>query len=135
MRFYMHVGGWRTTSRSNALHLAPIRGRGFAAPSQRHRRHPIVLEVGAVALLRGQGRRSKHHSDADTCAVLPANKLSNSGADKARVDENMDGVDATTDISDTIVMHAERGEEVAAIQTQEYGSRAVRRRTPRGPAD
>ena len=93
------------------------------------------LEVGAVALLRGQGRRSKHHSDADTCAVLPANKLSNSGADKARVDEKMDGVDATTDISDTIVMHAERGEEAAAIQTQEYGSRAVRRRTPRGPAD
>ena len=93
------------------------------------------LEVGAVALLRGQGRRSKHHSGADTCAVLPANKLSNSGADKARMDENMDGVDATTDISDTIVMHAERGEEAAAIQTQEYGSRAVRRRTPRGPAD
>ena len=96
------------------------------------------LEVGAVALLRGQGRRSKHHSDADTCAVLPANKLSSSGADKARMDENMDGwhgVDATTDISDTIVMHAERGEEAAAIQTQEYGSRVVRRRTPRGLAD
>eukprot|EP01046_Picozoa_sp_COSAG06_P038593 COSAG06_NODE_4468_length_4222_cov_7.124667_4_plen_199_part_00 len=42
MRFYMHVSGWWTISRSNALHLAPIRGRGFAAPSQRHRRRPIV---------------------------------------------------------------------------------------------
>ena len=47
------------------------------------------MEVGAVALLRGQGRRSKRRSDADTCAVLLANKLSNSGADKARMDENM----------------------------------------------
>ena len=50
MRFYMHVGGWRTTSRSNALHLAPVRGRGFAAPSQRHRRRPIVCLIFVVLL-------------------------------------------------------------------------------------
>jgi|EP01046_Picozoa_sp_COSAG06_P006910 hypothetical protein len=37
----LRAGAWGEA----ILYLAPVRGRGFAAPSQRHRRRPIVFKA------------------------------------------------------------------------------------------